>query len=75
MRSHAKKLKCHHVTKDTWTVWGGRDTHTIKDYGENYYECDCDSYKVNNVCSHIIRVKMELKEFPINDNPSSHYSF
>lgn len=64
MRQHAKTLKCHEVISGTWKVWGGEQAHDVTNK-DGEYLCDCDNSKRNNICSHIIAVRMAQGNYPI----------
>lgn len=63
-RNRAKHLlKCNPIV-DGWYVYGGENGHVVKQIGTEL-TCDCDVYnKEDKLCSHIIKVQMELNLFP-----------
>lgn len=61
-------LHCQNVAGPYWRVWGGENEHVVKAEGKVYL-CDCRIMmeKQNTICSHIIKVRMEVGDFP-NDS-------
>jgi hypothetical protein len=57
-------LKCVTNSQDSWIVSGGENEHlVIRKYGQ--YLCDCYASETEKkLCSHIIKVQMELGVFP-----------
>lgn len=64
-RNHARKIHCSQITKNLWYVWGGDNgIHKVTRDGE--YSCDCYHYTKNkSLCSHIVRVRMYERDFPV----------
>lgn len=64
-RNRARNLlKCQSI--DTgWQVWGGEGSHFVTKNDKENFVCSCDVYqKENKLCSHIIKVQMQLGIFP-----------
>lgn len=64
-RNRARNLlKCHQVNGNTWVINGGEGEHVVKLYVEEL-SCSCDVFqKEKKLCSHVIKVQMELGIFP-----------
>jgi len=66
MRNRARNLlKCHRVNDKLWLIWGGEANHNVK-VNDDIFSCDCGPFTNGQVdlCSHIIKVKMEMGIFP-----------
>ena len=64
-RNRAKHiLKCHTVAPGMWAISGGRDPHIVTQVDQENFHCDCNVFSQSGFCSHIIKVQMELGQFP-----------
>ena len=63
-RNRARNLlKCEPITGG-WRIYGGENEHIVRPTPDNLI-CDCNVYlKENKLCSHVIKVLMELGQFP-----------
>ena len=56
-------LKCEAI-KGGWLITGGENNHVVNPTQDKFI-CDCNVYlKENKLCSHVIKVQMELGLFP-----------
>ena len=64
-RNRARNLlKCMSNGDGSWLITGGESPHIVSQIGTEL-SCDCRIWNVENkLCSHIIKVKMELGMFP-----------
>ena len=63
-RNRARNLLKCATTPNGWEVYGGENTHLVVQIGTDL-ACDCDVYnKEEKICSHIIKVQMDLGIFP-----------
>lgn len=64
-RNRARNLLKCQKAGDKWLVYGGEASHYVTQNGSEF-ECDCGvCQNENKLCSHIIKVKMELSLFPL----------
>lgn len=63
-RNRARNLLKCEVLPDGWNIYGGDQPHKVVQIGTEL-ACDCDVYnREEKLCSHVIKVLMELGKFP-----------
>jgi hypothetical protein len=64
-RNRARHLLKIEIVQGGYKVTGGREDHFVSEIDADLtLACDCEVYKKTDICSHIIKVQMELGQFP-----------
>jgi len=58
-------LTCKENSENSWIISGGENEHLVIRRFGGFFLCDCDiATNEKKICSHVIKVLMELGQFP-----------
>jgi hypothetical protein len=67
VRRRGRKLQCRRTSPNAWVVWGGESEHPVTRNGTGF-SCDCGGYRNGDICSHVVRVMIDLDPNAFNNS-------